>query len=72
MKASAFDTRHPFFRPFWRRALATAICLGWAVFEYFNDAPLWALLFAACGGYLFIQFFIRFDPADYEPKEPEE
>ena len=66
---TAFDVRHPIFRPFWRRALATGLCFGWALFEFSNGQAFWAALFAACGAYLFYEFFIRFDPADYEDKE---
>ncbi len=69
MRKSPFEVRHPFFRPFWRRALATAICLGWAVFEWSNGAQVWALVFGTCGVYLFLQFFIHFDPKDYEKRE---
>lgn len=69
MTKSAFDTRHPFFRPAWRRIAATGLCFGWALFEYLNNAPLWALLFAGCGAYLFVQFFLRFDPAEYERRK---
>lgn len=70
---SAFDVRHPFFRPLWRRATLTFFTLAWAFFELLNGATLWAALFGACGIYLFYQFFIQFDPADYGPldKDPE-
>jgi hypothetical protein len=61
-----FEVRHPFFRPAWRRALATAVCFLWAGFEMWNDAPIWAAVFAVAGGYLFWQFFVRFKPEDYE------
>lgn len=61
-----FEVRHPFFRPLWRRVVATGLCLGWAVFEWFNDAQIWALLFGTAGVYLALQFFVHFDPADYE------
>lgn len=68
MKKSLFEVRHPFFRPFWRRALATAVILGWAVFEWVNGAQIWALVFGAAGVYLFYRFFLRFDPSEYEPR----
>lgn len=68
MKKSLFEVRHPFFRPFWRRALVTAIILGWAVFEWVNGAQVWAIAFGTAGFYLFLQFFIHFDPADYEAR----
>lgn len=63
-----FEVRHPFFRPFWRRALVTGVCLVWAGFELASEAYGWAILFGACGLYLFVQFFVRFDPAEYEKK----
>lgn len=65
-KQGFFEVRHPFFRPFWRRALVTGAILGWAVFEYVNGSPAWSILFGVCGVYLFLQFFVNFDPADYE------
>ncbi|MGR3513923.1 MAG: hypothetical protein ACU0GG_14275 [Paracoccaceae bacterium] len=68
MKKSLFEVRHPFFRPFWRRAVATAVILGWAIFEWTNDAPAWAAVFGIAGLYLFVQFFIRFDPAEYQQR----
>ncbi len=69
MKKSLFEVRHPFFRPFWRRAVVTAVCLGWAVFEWSHGAQIWALVFGICGAYLFLQFFVNFDPKDYEERD---
>ncbi len=69
MSKSPFDVKHPMFRPFWRRALVTALVLGWAVFEWSGGNQLWALVFGVAGGYLFLQFFVQFDPADYEKSE---
>ena len=68
MKKSRFEVRHPFFRPFYRRFIATAVILGWAVFEWVNGAQIWALVFGTCGIYLFLQFFIHFDPKEYEER----
>ncbi len=69
---NSFEVRHPFFRPFWRRAAVTCICFGWSMLEFINGATVWASLFGACGLYLFVQFFVRFDPAEYEDKgDPE-
>ena len=62
----AFNVRHPFFRPLWSRVLLTGLCLGWALFELSNAQVFWALLFGGAGGYLFYQFFVVFDPKDYE------
>lgn len=65
-KTSLFEVRHPIFRPLWRRIAVTALCIGWALIEWSNGATIWALVFGTCGVYLFIQFFLKFDPADYE------
>lgn len=66
-----FEVRSPFFRPLWRRVLATAICLGWALFELSNGAMLWAILFGAAGAALAWQFFVTFEdgPAFKEDKK---
>lgn len=66
---SFFDVRHPVFRPFWRRALLTGVCFLWALFEFSNGQIIWAVVFGACGVHLFLQFFVLFDPADYETQD---
>lgn len=58
---SLFEVRTPFFRPLWRRVVATAICLGWALFELASGSAFWAVLFGGAGAVLFFQFFIAFD-----------
>lgn len=68
-RSSLFEVRHPIFRPLWRRMALTAFCIGWALFEWSNGATVWAILFGACGVHLFIQFFLRFDPAEYEAQK---
>ncbi|WP_413719670.1 hypothetical protein [Silicimonas sp. MF1-12-2] len=68
-KNSLFEVRHPIFRPLWRRVVVTAFCIGWALFELSNGAMIWAAIFGACGVHLFLQFFVKFDPADYEPED---
>jgi len=57
----AFDLRHPFFAPVWRRVLAVVMCLGWAGVEYWNGSPGWAVFFAAAGGWCVYQFFVIWD-----------
>ena len=64
-----FDLRTPFFRPFWSRALVTAVCLGWALFELSTGAVFWAILFGAMGAWCAWEFFVVFDPANYEPDD---
>lgn len=71
-KQNLFEVRHPIFRPAWRRIMATGFVLGWAGVEFSNGNPFWAILFGACGVHLFIQFFLRFDPSDYEPRKDED
>lgn len=56
-----FEVRSPFFRPMWRRVVATVVCLGWAAFELYNGSVLWAALFGAGGAILFWQFFVTFE-----------
>ena len=57
---SFLDVRTPFFRPLWRRVIATAACLAWAVVELLSGAVMWAILFGASGLYLSWQFFVVF------------
>lgn len=65
----AFEVRHPIFRPWWRRVVITGSILGWAGVEFYNGANLWGFMFGAAGVYLFMQFFVKFDPADYEKRK---
>ena len=66
MKADPLKVRHPFFRQRWRRVAATAACLGWGTFEISMGNGLWASLFLGIGAYLVWEFFLNFDPANYE------
>lgn len=68
MTKRLFETRHPFFLPFYRRFLMTAAISGWAVFEWWNNAPVWAAVFGIAGAFLFWQFFIQFDPEEYKER----
>lgn len=60
---SFLDVRTPFFRPLWRRVVATAVCLVWAMVELATGSVTWAILFGASGLYLCWQFFLVSDPA---------
>ncbi len=64
-----FDLRHPFFRPPLRRAVTTAIAGGWALFELSTGAVFWAILFGAIAAWCIYEFYIVFDPANYEEKD---
>ncbi|MCC1492701.1 hypothetical protein [Cognatishimia sp. F0-27] len=46
------DPSHPFYRPAWRRYLLVAAPFVWAGIEQSMGNGIWALLFAAIGGYL--------------------
>jgi len=60
------DVQHPFFRPMWRRVVITALCLGWAAFEFITASPFFGALFGAIGVYCAYQFFFAFAPKDPE------
>ena len=66
-----FEVRSPFFLPLRRRVVATGAILLWALFELSNGSFGWAALFGACGAYLFYQFFIRFDPEEFQKRSDE-
>ena len=66
---SAFSVRHPVFRPLWRRLLLVGACFSWAGFEWLNGESLWALVFAGAGAWCAHQFFIAFDPKDYDQND---
>ena len=63
------NVRHPFFRPLWARALVAGLVTAWTVFEFTRGAPLWGVLFGAAAGWLIYQWFVVFDPRDYERKD---
>lgn len=67
--SEAFEVRHPFFKPAWRRVLAVLACFLWSVFEISTGAYVWASVFIAAGAYLFWQFFVCFKPEDYQKKD---
>jgi hypothetical protein len=66
---SFLNVRHPWFRPLWARLVVAGLVLGWTAFEFLRGAPFWGLLFGAAGAWLVHQWFIVFDPRDYEPKD---
>lgn len=66
------DLQHPFFAPLGIRIATTAAILGWAVFEWFMDNPMWATGFGTLGVYCFWVFFFGYQPRAREEKKPEE
>ena len=53
-----FDADHPFYDPIWRRVAVVGVCVGWGVFEFATNAPIWGLLFVGGGAIAFYQLFI--------------
>jgi hypothetical protein len=64
-----FDVRHPFLRPLWRRIALVAATLGWSVVELMGGNVFWAILFGSVGAFLAWEFFIVYDPKNYEEKD---
>jgi hypothetical protein len=72
MAKGLLDVKHHWFRPLWARAVFTGLIGLWTVMEILRNAPFWAVLFGAMTGWLIYQWFIVFDPKDYEkPKDPD-
>ncbi|MBA8880667.1 DUF3329 domain-containing protein [Phyllobacterium myrsinacearum] len=69
------DSKHPFFRPLWRRVAVVVFCFAWAIFEFVTGTPFWGTIALGFAGYGIWQFFIAFDasepvkPADADEKE---
>ena len=66
-----FKLRSPFFRSPKRRGLVVGACIGWSLIELVLGNSVWFALFFALGCYLGYEFFVMFDPADYEEKDDE-
>jgi len=56
------DNENPFFRPLWRRVLIVAVCVGWAIFEFVNNAPFWGTIAAGFAAYGVWMFFLNYRP----------
>ncbi len=48
-----FSLQDAFYRPLWIRVAIVAVCTIWALFEYLNGSPGWAMLFGAVGAWAF-------------------
>lgn len=66
MKRSQFDVRHPIFRPLWRRVVLVGLAAAWTSYEVVNGNWIWATVFGAATAYLAYEWFIVFDPKQYE------
>ena len=71
-KRGFLDVRTPFFRPLWRRVVATGICFAWAAYEFSTGNAFWGMLFGGAGALMGWQFFVTFDQQpDGDPQETE-
>mgnify|MGYP006919623507 FL=1 len=64
-----FNLRLPFFRPMWRRVATFLVAAGWAIVELISNSPGWALMFGAAAAYTAYEFFIIYDPTNYENQD---
>ncbi|PIE06840.1 MAG: hypothetical protein CSA74_10260 [Rhodobacterales bacterium] len=61
-----FDLRHPFFLPLWRRVLVVVLLAGWTLMELMNETYTWAALVFAMAGYTAYQFFVVWNPEEWD------
>lgn len=52
-KRPFLDPDHPMFAKAWVRWLVSVGPMLWAGFEFWQNQPMWGMIFAACGGYAF-------------------
>lgn len=64
--------RHPFFRQRWRRVATTIVLAGWSGFEFYMDNGVWAMIFVAITLVCFYEFFIVYDPKNYQDKNADD
>ncbi len=65
----SLSVRHPFFRPAWRRMVTTAFVGCWTLFELWTGSVFWTILFGAVSVYCIYEFYIAFDPSNYEDRD---
>lgn len=68
-KKRFLDLRHPFFAPLWKRLATVVVVGGWAMFELSTGKVAWAMIFGALAAYCAYEFFVVFDPANYEEED---
>lgn len=45
------DADHPMFAKAWVRWVTTILPIAWGVMEFWNNQPMWGLMFVAAGAY---------------------
>ncbi|MBJ3761967.1 hypothetical protein ILP92_04295 [Maribius pontilimi] len=58
------DTRHPFYRPLWRRVAITGFCMLWTAFELWQGNHGWAVIVGGMAALCAYEFFIAFPKDD--------
>ncbi|MDE0697298.1 MAG: hypothetical protein OXH76_15865 [Boseongicola sp.] len=66
MKRDPLGLHSPVFRPLWRRVAIFGICFCWSLLELYWNSPFWFILFFALAIYLAYEFFLKFDPENYQ------
>ncbi|NLQ17130.1 hypothetical protein HGG82_05765 [Marinomonas sp. M1K-6] len=57
-----------FFRPKWRRVVATLFCAGWTVVEWFSGEPFWGVMAAGITLYCLWHFFYAYEESQDTPE----
>lgn len=71
MKRDPLGLHNPVFRPLSRRVAIFGLCFGWSLLELYWNSPFWFILFFALAIYLAYEFFLKFDPEDYQENSGE-
>lgn len=64
-----FELRHPFFLPQWRRIATVLFLCAWTAFEIASGSIFWTIVFGAITALCIYEFFVVFDPANFQPKD---
>ena len=64
------DSKHPFFRPLWRRVAIVAVVLAWSAFEWANGETVWGVMTLAIAVYGVWVFFVTYDPDAADRDDP--
>ena len=71
LKRDPLGLHSPVFRQLWRRVAIVGLCFGWSLLELYWNSPFWFILFFALAIYLAYEFFVKFDPENYQENSSE-
>lgn len=66
MRRDPLGLHNPVFRPLLRRVAICGFCFGWSLLELYWNSPFWFILIFALAVYLAYEFFVKFDPDNYQ------